>query len=413
MAVIEDGVGFSRKIGGVVGRANEFLANKNEVFLRVTREFNEVVGLLNTIPTGEIDKTLAPHLLSLREALTTRNLNLPNLDTFRESKDPKVRTAVETVMDGITDTVDHGDWDWLGEINKPGKVAGALYIEGYERMVRNIPEYEELMKELRKGNLVLAFEEASFLYRPEFILNRYVYEWYNPSEGFSKDFIQYAQSMRLIQICLSLDKGVILEREKIGEVFQMIRKDPHILIDQMRVLDDAIDILNGISVGKVDHKLINTIKVKKALFQRRLPRPLEGYHFNLGDALALRQMMRKTNRDLAKGEESEEETIPGQVYEGTPLTLHVDAKGEEANEVILAGLLVHAVELYSHSFGEYKGLGHDTLLNAICEMIGRYFSDSKMFEYLYYKRYGANWYDQAWGFSQEFMDYLRKRKGEA
>lgn len=156
--------------------------------------------------------------------------------------------------------------------------------------------------------------------------------------------------------------------------------------------------------------LVNLKKASQLISQRPLPAPLDSLtdpNKRLSYLLALRRPLRRTNLEMKKGEELESPPPlpPGTIPDW--LRIHVEAKTPEA---ILAALLVHTVELWSHQVG-YADLPKDTLLNAICEVLGYRHNNSALFRLLYNPRYGIGWYDPAWGFSEEFTAHLQEKTG--
>lgn len=395
-----------------VGRANRVFDRDPRFLTTITTEFERVIATINQTDPETIDTSLAPHFRQLATRIRASQSPLPHLGELRDNIYPESTQAVDTmfahVQRSITDP--ESRWGWLNGFSRAQLVTGALAIEGYNDVVNDIPHIRESVLEGEEEKMVvLAFEEAMVLQHPDTQLNRLVDRWYDTSEGFTQDFVDFARAQKLLLHALQADPD-IANRSNMAETIAYLKENPHVVIDQVRTLNSAIARLNSLAQQKsTDSTLQNVLAVGDVIAQHPLPLPLTtpNGETSFANLNALKKAMQVTNRDMASAERKKGQSLTPEEILADPdgyLGVHLDGKTPEA---VFAGLLTHTVYLWARERSEYRSLGaHDLVINALCEVLGREYADSNMFHVLYHPQYGLDWYTTEWGFSEAFLTTL-------
>lgn len=399
-----------------IGQANKTITEKKaqgkDVLTSWADEFDVVITKINSLKASQVDGRVTPHLRTTLEDLSTLNLHLPTLKELRESEDPEVRERVDGVMEKIREGMleDNEQWGWLDKLKTPRLVTSSLFIDGYNEILAQDPKFQKLGFEKDKNVVRRTIEEASVLYHPKFGINRAASKYYTIAEGFTQDFIDFSQAVRLIEICTMLEPK-ILSRKNMDMVWKFIKENPYDVLTMMRTLNQSIENLNKITKSHdINVKLKNTYEAQVALSDHPVPLIVgeQDKGLNIGFLKILKRALKRTNYEMAIGESVEKTSdLPERIQKDfTYSRFHVEVSDPKA---IFAGLITHMVEFWTKENPAYRHLGPSTFINALCETIGWKYSDSELFRVLYDPN-GLNWYAQEWGFTKEFCEYLEQKQ---
>ncbi|MCL5675688.1 MAG: hypothetical protein M1120_01005 [Patescibacteria group bacterium] len=397
-----------------VGMANRIISDKEthgerDILRPMISEFDLIITRINSLEDQEIDECIAPHLKKIVGLLSANGLRLPTLSQIRENNDPQVREGVNKVMEEVRKGLagEKKEWGWLNELKTPRLIVGSLFVDSYKHLLAVRPEFQEHEDINSLANNAL--EEASLLYYPEFGINRGASRWYTVEEGFTQDFTDFTQAVKLIEICRTLEPN-ILSRKNMEKVWKFIKEHPRDVLELIRTLNQAVGDLNQIVTEHDVPEMLKNIKDSQAVISDySLPLFLGETEpgFDIRNLQSLKRGLKRTNFHMAIGESvNQTSELPETIQNNLDYArFHVDVSDPKA---IFAGLITHMVEYWTKSNPSYRLLGRDTMINALCEIIGYKHFDSELFKLLYDKD-GLNWYSVDWGFKQEFIDYIDKK----